>query len=84
MNAQSLCPLCSANKKFGTTTFTVELGFGVIVIRNVPAEVCEQCGESWIDDIVSEKLELIVDEARKHHPVVEVSSWEDVKDKIAS
>ena len=50
----------------------------------MPAEVCEQCGESWIEDAVSEKLELIVDEAKKHYPVVEVSSWDDVKDKIAS
>jgi len=78
------CPLCGAEKKPGTTTFTVELGFGVVVVRDVPAQVCVQCGESWIEDAVSEKLELIVKDARKHHPVVEVAAWNDIKDKIAS
>lgn len=31
------CPLCGGGKKPGTTTFTADLGFGVVVIRNVPA-----------------------------------------------
>lgn len=31
---KSSCPLChGGNKQTGTTTFTVELGFGVVVIR---------------------------------------------------
>jgi len=39
------CPLCGGKKKLGTTTFTADLGFGVVVVRNVPATVCSQCGE---------------------------------------
>ncbi len=31
----SLCPIChGGHKQPGTTTFTVELGFGVIVVRD--------------------------------------------------
>ena len=38
------CPLCGGSKKAGRTTFTVDLGFGVVVVRDVPASVCSQSG----------------------------------------
>lgn len=58
----------------GQTTFTVDLGFGVVVVRNVPAVVCSQCGADWIQDPIAAKLEDIVNEARKKHLTVEVTS----------
>jgi YgiT-type zinc finger domain-containing protein len=69
-----LCPLCGGGKKRGTTTFTADLGFGVVVIRNVPATVCSLCGTDWIPDDVAERIEGLVDEARKKHLLVEVMS----------
>lgn len=69
------CPLCGGLKKPGKTTFTVELGFGIVVVRDVPATVCGQCGVDWIDDAVSAKLEEIVDDARKKQHTVEVTSF---------
>lgn len=75
---ETSCPLCRGGiKKPDVTTFTVELGFGVIVIRNVPALVCDQCGSDWIEDDIAEKLEVMIDSARKKHPVVEVANWDD-------
>jgi YgiT-type zinc finger domain-containing protein len=47
------CPLCGGIKGPGSTTFTAELGFGVVVVRNVPATVCLQCGADWISDGVA-------------------------------
>ncbi|MEK6581501.1 MAG: type II toxin-antitoxin system MqsA family antitoxin [Nitrospirota bacterium] len=68
------CPLCGGAKKEGKTTFTVDLGFGVVVVRDVPATVCSQCGADWIQDDTSSKLEKIVDDARKRHHLVEVTT----------
>lgn len=68
------CPLCGGEKKAGKTTFTVDLGFGVVVVREVPATVCSQCGADWIDDAISKKLETIVDDARQKHNLVEVTT----------
>lgn len=68
------CPLCRGVKKAGKTTFTVDLGFGVVVVREVPATVCSQCGADWIDDAIAEKLEKIVDGARQKHNLVEVTT----------
>ncbi len=58
----------------GKTTFTVDLGFGVVVVREVPATVCSQCGADWIDDAIAEKLEKIVEDARQKHNLVEVTT----------
>lgn len=68
------CPLCGGTKKKGKTTFTVDLGIGVVVVRDVPATVCSQCGADWIEDAISAKLEKIVNDARKGHHLVEVTS----------
>lgn len=37
----------------------------MIVIKNVPCEECEQCGEKFYTDEVAEQLEKIVDMAKK-------------------
>ncbi len=68
------CPLCGGTKKAGQTTFTVDLGFGVVVVRNVPATVCSQCGADWIQDPIAAKLEDIVNDARRKHLTVEVTT----------
>ncbi|HZX35326.1 MAG TPA: type II toxin-antitoxin system MqsA family antitoxin [Thermodesulfobacteriota bacterium] len=68
------CPLCGGKKTKGKTTFTVDLGFGVVVVRDVPATVCSQCGADWIEDSIALKLEEIVNDARKKHHTVEVTT----------
>ncbi len=68
------CPLCGGTKKAGKTIFTVDLGFGVVVVRDVPATVCSQCGADWIKDSISSKLEEIVNDARQKHHLVEIAT----------
>jgi YgiT-type zinc finger domain-containing protein len=67
------CPLCGGEKQRGTTTFAVDLKFGVVVVSEVPAFVCAQCGDAWIDDPVAAKLESIVAEARRKQALVQVT-----------
>ncbi len=69
------CPLCAGAKKSGITVFSVDLGFGVVMVRNVPATVCSQCGADWISDEVAQQLESIVEEAKLKHHQVEVSTF---------
>lgn len=67
------CPLCGGIKKPGRTTFTVDLGFGVVVVRDVPASVCSQCGADWIEDLIASKLEEIVNDAREKRHIVAIT-----------
>ena len=72
MSKDDNCPLCSGRMDAGTTTFTVDYEQGLIVVRHVPARVCTQCGEAWIEDEQSQKLESLVLEAKKHERQLEV------------
>jgi YgiT-type zinc finger domain-containing protein len=69
------CPLCQGSVADGSTTFTVDLGEGIVVVRDIPALVCSQCGEEWLDDSTAAKLENIVESARKKNVTVEVARW---------
>ena len=68
-----ICPLCGGDKTRGTTTFTADLGSGLVVVRQMRATVCSQCGEEWIDDATARELERIVDDARQRRLQVEVA-----------
>ncbi len=67
-----LCPLCGGKKAPGTTTYSVDLGFGLVVVRNVPASICDQCGEEWIAADTARELERVVEEARRKRLQIEV------------
>lgn len=69
------CPICGGNKTDGRTTFTADLGSGVVVVRRVQATVCSQCGEEWIDDATARRLETVVDEARLKHRELDVTAF---------
>ena len=68
----SRCPMCGGRRGSGKTTYSVDLGTGVVVVRNVPAETCTQCGEEWIAPDVAKALEQIVEKARAARTEVEV------------
>ena len=74
--APDMCPMCGGTKKDGMTTFTADLGFGVVVIRNVPATVCSQCGTDWLSNDITAQIEDMVQEAKKKRHQVEVTSFE--------
>jgi YgiT-type zinc finger domain-containing protein len=55
------CFLCKGKMKDGYTTHTVDLGDnGLIIIKNVPSMICEQCGEVWFGGAVTREIERIV------------------------
>ena len=74
----SVCPICGGNKRSAKTTFSVDKGETLIVIRDVPATVCAQCGEEWIDDETAQKVERIVDEAQAKNAQVEIVALDQV------
>ena len=68
------CPVCGGSKIDGRTTFTADLGENLVVVRNVPAKICEQCGEEWLADDTVRELEQIVVKAKQEHRQFEVLS----------
>lgn len=80
MDPRNLCPECGGRTNDSTTTFFADLGSGVIIIRHVPAKVCDQCGADWIDDRTAEILEKIAEDVRDKGSVIEMKEFS----KIAS
>ena len=74
MSSNDICPLCGGRKTNSSTTFSADLGSGVVVVRGVRATLCSQCGEEWIDDATSRELEQIVNDARSRGLQVEVTA----------
>lgn len=60
-----LCMRCGATAEKGYTTDVTELGDGVIIIRNVPCYKCQECNEVVYTADVVQKLERIVEMAKK-------------------
>ncbi len=56
------CPLCRGEMNPGTTHLLIERGENsIIVINKVPALICEQCGDDFIDIKITRKIEILLD-----------------------
>ena len=62
----NMCMFCKNTTTIqSTTTHVVNYKDCIIVIKNVPCLECDQCGEKYYTDEVAEKLEMIVNMAKK-------------------
>ena len=67
------CAICkNGETNLGTTTVTMTRGDATIVVKNVPAEICDNCGEYYLDDAISAKILSMAEEAIKQNHEVEV------------
>lgn len=57
------CVICkNGNTKPGLVTFTLERGNVIVVFKNVPAMVCENCGDFYL---TTETTKLLMEKAAK-------------------
>ncbi len=66
------CVFCKGSTHESTTKFIVDLGNCVVIVKNVPARICRQCGEESYNDKVAQQLEKIVTAVR-NSPASEVA-----------
>jgi YgiT-type zinc finger domain-containing protein len=75
------CFFCKGDKAAGFTTHVADLGKCCIIVRNVPCEKCEQCGEVTYDGEVTQQLENIVE--RLQNAVVPEIAVVNYSDRVA-
>jgi YgiT-type zinc finger domain-containing protein len=56
----------------GKVTVTLHRDETVVVIKDVPADVCQQCGEYYLDEVTTGRIMAMAEEAVKHNVEVEV------------
>lgn len=59
-----ICFYCKGDLINSITTHVVNYKNCIIIIKNVPCEECEQCGEKYFSDETMEVLENIVNAAK--------------------
>lgn len=52
----------------GTTTVTLKQDATIVVFKNVPADICQLCGEAYTDEDVTERLLHILEEEAQKGP----------------
>lgn len=71
------CIVCNHGEtEQGTTTVTFHRGGRTLVVNEVPAEVCENCGEAYVAEEVTTQLLEIAAEAQKAHAQVLVRDYQ--------
>ena len=58
------CFMRKGNLENKKTTFMAELDDCIIIIKNVPSQVCSQCGEVSYSDTVAKQLEKLVNSVK--------------------
>ena len=71
------CFLCKGLLEDKFTTFMVDLGNCIVIVKNVPSQVCSQCGETSYNNDVARRLEKIVNDMRKAITEIAVINYSD-------
>lgn len=71
------CFMCKGQMRPGNVNHIVDRDGEIIIIKNVPAIVCKQCGEAFYDNEVMKKVEKIVEEAKSNRAEITIINYYD-------
>ena len=71
------CFRCKANLKEKKINYMVDLDNTIIIIKDIPAKVCIECGEQYFDDETSENIEKIVNKLKDLSTEVTIINYKD-------
>jgi len=70
------CVICKHGEtKEGTTTVTFDRDGMTLVVKEVPAQVCMNCGEDYVDEQVAHEILLIAERMAKSGALVDVRRY---------
>lgn len=71
------CLMCKGELENQKTTYMVDLGNCIVIVKNVPSQVCSQCGEISYSNDVAKELEKIVNTLRSALTEIAVVNYPD-------
>jgi YgiT-type zinc finger domain-containing protein len=70
------CVVCKmADTQVGVATVTLERDGLTLVVKGVPAQVCSNCGEQYVDEQVASELLATANELAKSGAQVEIRQY---------
>lgn len=73
----SKCSFCKGELEKDRVNHMLDIDDLILIIKNVPANVCNQCGEYYLGHYIALKVEEIVDELRDSGAEVIIVNFED-------
>lgn len=70
------CVICKTGElAAGRTTVTLQRGETTVIIKNIPAQICGQCGEYYLSEEMTEKVMAMAEAAVSKGAEVEILRW---------
>ncbi len=67
------CVICKTGEtRPGVVTVTLARGETTVLVKGTPAEICQNCGEYYLDETVAAKVYAKAQEAADRHAEVEI------------
>lgn len=71
------CFMCKGSLEEKSTNFIADMGTCIIIVKDVPSQVCTQCGEVSYSNEVTEQLERIVNKMKDAMTEIAVVHYSD-------
>ena len=70
------CIICKhGDMKEGTTTVTFERDGMTLVVKDVPARICTNCGEDYVDEQIATEILAIAERMAKSGALIDVRRY---------
>lgn len=70
------CVICKSGETYeGFTSIVLERGGVTILFQNVPARICENCGEKYVSEEVVKKILKIAEETMRPGVKIEILQY---------
>jgi YgiT-type zinc finger domain-containing protein len=79
------CLICKHGEtQLGDTTVTLEKNGSTIVFKHIPAHVCDNCGEKYVDSEVTAELLRKAQNIDKDAEIFVVTSLDEARNRVES
>lgn len=72
------CVFCRSNLVPGRVNHIVDLEGHIIIIKEVPANICKQCGEYFLENDIAFRLEKVIEELKKNKAEVLIVNFQEI------
>ncbi len=70
------CVICKTGViHAGHTTVTLQRNEGTVIIKNVAADICDNCGEYYLSEEMTERVMAAAEDAMRKGVEIEVLRW---------
>ena len=72
------CISCKGNLVKGNVNHVVDFDGHIIIVKGVPANICKQCGEYFLENSIAIKVEKIIEDAKKNKAEIIVINYSEM------